>query len=569
MNLKLAFVKSSIYTDLWVNDITNDYFTLFKTSFMRCPAIGLAENYETDFIIVKESGEYPCQSIIYPWETSHKNNIQYAATNKNPGLPFLDETYHKDVTVNNISHDVDTIDWSKYNIVITINACIPQRIIDKYPQILWCYYVSENDEQMVNQIIGNYDLILNQDVNKPNLPPFSIGFPYTFLGPNTIENINKKHLHTPLEKKTGIFMEINNTTERPVVNIPPGFMEISEKTSMPIIRHDQNIIQNTTNLYSAKYYVKLYGRIIRGNSVLESISAGTLTLINKGLTMYPDLIPDACHVETTDDVIEKIKYFEENPDEYASAIGKQKELLRNLYYVKPMKDLFRKYFEKNKKFTSCVMTLREWQCTVKPLSEIIYNCSVQDGSDGWLPFTIGIGWSYIRLKNYPVKHFQIGSHENLVSCTICEGTDGRRRPSGSSINRQKIVGTLRGNNIHNRSLDSQVYFLELPSYKFIISPEGNGIDCHRHYEALLAGCIPIVEHNDLIEGKYKNCPILYTTDYTEITHEYLQKKYEEMLDKVYDFSALMLSCHSPETQAMIKSNGNYWSSRLTGMNWYE
>lgn len=39
------------------------------------------------------------------------------------------------------------------------------------------------------------------------------------------------------------------------------------------------------------------------------------------------------------------------------------------------------------------------------------------------------------------------------------------------------------------------YFNSLSTYKFVISPEG--IDCHRHYEALLARCVPIIEHNSL------------------------------------------------------------------------
>jgi hypothetical protein len=108
----------------------------------------------------------------------------------------------------------------------------------------------------------------------------------------------------------------------------------------------------------------------------------------------------------------------------------------------------------------------------------------------------------------------------------------------------------------------------LPKYKFIISPEGNGIDCHRHYEALMAGCIPIIEDNELIREKYKGCPILYTKDYSEITKEYLESKYEEMKNKYYDFSRLFLNYYDDKTQIEIKNNGNYWGNRLTGKTWY-
>jgi hypothetical protein len=96
----------------------------------------------------------------------------------------------------------------------------------------------------------------------------------------------------------------------------------------------------------------------------------------------------------------------------------------------------------------------------------------------------------------------------------------------------------------------------------VVSPEGNGIDCHRHYEALLAGCIPIVERNPLIEEKYKGCPILYTDDYSEITPAYLNARYEEMKTVVYDFSRLFLDYYSSEQQNEIKNCGNFWTLRL-------
>jgi hypothetical protein len=149
-------------------------------------------------------------------------------------------------------------------------------------------------------------------------------------------------------------------------------------------------------------------------------------------------------------------------------------------------------------------------------------------------------------------------------CAVLTDTDQRRRPNGT--NRKGIVQTLEKNGILNTYTDN--YFEDLPKYKFVISPEGNGIDCHRHYEALMAGCIPIVEYNDHIQHKYQGCPILYTKDYTEITEEYLSKKYEEMIDTEYDFSRLMLDHYDEETIRKIKTCGNFWMKSLNGKEWY-
>jgi hypothetical protein len=152
---------------------------------------------------------------------------------------------------------------------------------------------------------------------------------------------------------------------------------------------------------------------------------------------------------------------------------------------------------------------------------------------------------------------QIGNHENLVFCGIRDSTDNLRRRKG--VNRSRILVTLSSNGIENTILPSSEYFTTLPNYKFVVSPEGNGVDCHRHYEALMAGCIPIIEDSRHIREVYGNCPILYTTDYTEITPEYLEKKYDEMIDKTYDFSKLFVSSYSPDIQTEIRRNSSYWT----------
>lgn len=212
------------------------------------------------------------------------------------------------------------------------------------------------------------------------------------------------------------------------------------------------------------------------------------------------------------------------------------------------------------------LTLREWQSIFKDTTSLIVQASSIDCDDGWRPWPIGMCYQYIN--NYqkgPI--IQIGNHDNMILNACRTHTDRSRRGS-QLINRQIIMNNLANNNIPNIEIDSSRYFDILPSYKFIISPEGNGIDCHRHYEALIAGCIPIIEYNPLIEEKYKGCPILWTTDYSEITYEYLETKYKEMLDKEFDFSCLFLNHYSEDIQKNIKDSGNFWLQRLLNKTWY-
>jgi hypothetical protein len=159
-----------------------------------------------------------------------------------------------------------------------------------------------------------------------------------------------------------------------------------------------------------------------------------------------------------------------------------------------------------------------------------------------------------------------GDHTNLAMCAFLTHTDRRRRPHGK--NRDSILRTLEGLGYTNTPTDSNNYFSQLPAYKFVFSPEGNGVDCHRHYEALIAGAIPVVERCEIINWKYGDCPILYTDDYSECTPAYLEAKYTEMLDATWDFSKLFLSYYTDARVAEIRRNGNYWGQRTLGRSWY-
>jgi hypothetical protein len=85
------------------------------------------------------------------------------------------------------------------------------------------------------------------------------------------------------------------------------------------------------------------------------------------------------------------------------------------------------------------------------------------------------------------------------------------------------------------------YIEELSKYKFAISPEGNGIDCHRTWECLYLGVIPIViESNEMLY--FNDLPILFVKSYDIITKEYLEKTYSNFYkDKVFNLEKLNIS----------------------------
>lgn len=67
------------------------------------------------------------------------------------------------------------------------------------------------------------------------------------------------------------------------------------------------------------------------------------------------------------------------------------------------------------------------------------------------------------------------------------------------------------------------YLKHYNNYKFTISPTGNGLDCHRTYEAIILNTIPIVKTGPL-DKMYKqyDLPVVIVNDWSDITENNLE-----------------------------------------------
>jgi hypothetical protein len=59
-------------------------------------------------------------------------------------------------------------------------------------------------------------------------------------------------------------------------------------------------------------------------------------------------------------------------------------------------------------------------------------------------------------------------------------------------------------------------------YAFVICPHGGGFDCHRNWEALCLGCIPIVK-TSAIDHLYDDLHVLIVNNWNDITQELLEQ----------------------------------------------
>lgn len=94
--------------------------------------------------------------------------------------------------------------------------------------------------------------------------------------------------------------------------------------------------------------------------------------------------------------------------------------------------------------------------------------------------------------------------------------------------------------IVNNTLEGRKNFLEdISKSKFVLCPRGNGIDTHRLWEALYMKSIPIVKYH-ITHSNLTDLPILFINDWSEINKEFLENKYEEMINKEWNMDKLKI-----------------------------
>ncbi len=76
-------------------------------------------------------------------------------------------------------------------------------------------------------------------------------------------------------------------------------------------------------------------------------------------------------------------------------------------------------------------------------------------------------------------------------------------------------------------------------FMFTLSPFGAGLDCHRTWETLVLGGIPIVRKSSISE-LFQTLPVLIVDDWSDLTSNLLSSFASEALSKKYDFSSLFL-----------------------------
>lgn len=95
-----------------------------------------------------------------------------------------------------------------------------------------------------------------------------------------------------------------------------------------------------------------------------------------------------------------------------------------------------------------------------------------------------------------------------------------------------------GNNFLN-------YINNVKKSKFVLSPIGNGIDCHRNWECLMVGSIPIIMRNNFTNNIYSDMPVLLIDNINNVNENMLN---DYLKNELNNKNIEKLSCEYWKTQ---------------------
>lgn len=76
-------------------------------------------------------------------------------------------------------------------------------------------------------------------------------------------------------------------------------------------------------------------------------------------------------------------------------------------------------------------------------------------------------------------------------------------------------------------------------YAFVISPYGCGPDCHRTWEALVLGCIPIIKSSGL-DPLFEGLPVLLVKQWSDVTQDLLDATLADFKTRTFAYEKLTL-----------------------------
>ena len=90
--------------------------------------------------------------------------------------------------------------------------------------------------------------------------------------------------------------------------------------------------------------------------------------------------------------------------------------------------------------------------------------------------------------------------------------------------------------VRDVKVDRETFYAKIARAKYVLCPEGTGIDCHRTYEAIYFDAIPIMKSNRM-NSFFMELPIVIVKNWNMVTKEWLLDNHSEHLSRLVNWKS--------------------------------
>lgn len=347
---RMLVIKQDVNEDLYCCPPDSSTSELILSTLLRTGPVALFTELNADFRIVETVDDPECQiwqerATVLKWDS-----LEFFAS-------YREQIPERDYGQKRWAMPLDEIDWNHYDIVISMDVCVPERITRKHRKTLWCYYVREikasSYAASLEKAAPGQDVVLNHKfrLHPTNNRSHVLEFPYHLQRPGCFHRLFGLDPPDTTDRR-GVFVDhhtmVQLTSEQrnalgefgPVAStIHVGTREIIP-TSEQLARRtmDDDLRERLLN---SRYFLITPGqRRVFGTALIEAIAAGCLAIGS------PDAFGDhgyifnhATAASDFAEALQKMRQLEKIGDAYVREVSRQRTLIDYACFVRPLGDL--------------------------------------------------------------------------------------------------------------------------------------------------------------------------------------------------------------------------------------
>jgi hypothetical protein len=345
---RIALIKQDCNEDLYCCAPTAGTLEMLQSTLLRSGPIGLFTMFDSRFLIVRTEPDPECNIWREKWDPLRWCPAEWFEA-------FRDHVPGRDHGQSRFACSVEEVDWSQFDIVVSVDVSVPARVTGKYPDVVWAYYVREikapSYKSSLEAPIAGQDLYLNHQFapGRRTQKPHVIDFPYHFQYPGVFHEIAERPWPGQVARQ-GVFVDYHsarNATSQELAMLsefgpvyacnadddridPVSGERIPERSMSP---------EGLDALLASKYHVKWKGRSTFGTGKVEVIAAGCLALMDVSGDGTLFMQSRATSFQGFDALIRRLRQLESNDALYCRECRRQQMLVAYLCRDRPANDL--------------------------------------------------------------------------------------------------------------------------------------------------------------------------------------------------------------------------------------